>query len=95
GLSRVLAAELSFLLALPTMAAATGYDMLKQYDKIPTDAWPMLLTGSLVAFGVALLAVKTFVAVISRFGFKAFGYYRIAVGLLFLVGYVWGGWTLD
>lgn len=95
GLNRVLAAELSFLLALPTMAAATGYDMLKQYDSIPADAWPMLLTGSLVAFGVALLAVKTFVALIQRFGFKAFGYYRIVLGLLFLVGYVWGGWTLD
>ena len=95
GLSRSLAAELSFLLALPTMAAATGYDLLKQYDQISSNAWPMLLTGGLVAFGVALLAVKAFIVGIDRFGFKAFGYYRILVGLLFLVAYVWGGWTLD
>jgi undecaprenyl-diphosphatase len=95
GLNRALAAELSFLLALPTMAAATGYDLLKQYDQISSNAWPMLLTGGLVAFGVALLAVKAFIVGIDRFGFKAFGYYRILVGLLFLVAYVWGGWTLD
>ncbi|MFZ9499816.1 MAG: undecaprenyl-diphosphate phosphatase, partial [Bacteroidia bacterium] len=76
-------------------AAATGYDLLKQYDQISSSTWPMLLTGGLVAFGVALLAVKAFIVGIDRFGFKAFGYYRILVGLLFLVAYVWGGWTLD
>jgi undecaprenyl pyrophosphate phosphatase UppP len=41
------------------------------------------------------LAVKAFIVGIDRFGFKAWGYYRILVGLLFLVAYVWGGWTLD
>lgn len=95
GLNRVLAAELSFLLALPTMLAATGYDLLKQYDHIPSNAWPMLLSGAAIAFVVALLAVKVFVQWVQHYGFKQFGYYRILIGLLFLALYAQGSLRLD
>lgn len=95
GLNRVLAAELSFLLALPTMFAASGYDLLQQYQHIPGDAWPMLLSGAGIAFVVALLAVKVFVQFVQRYGFKHFGYYRILIGLLFLALYAQGNLRLD
>jgi len=90
GLNRVLAAELSFLLALPTMFAASGYDMLKQYKHIPHDAWPMLVGGAAIAFVVALLAVKVFVRLVQHYGFKHFGYYRIVIGMLCLALYAQG-----
>jgi len=95
GLNRVLAAELSFLLALPTMFAASGYEMFKQYRHIPSDAWPMLLSGAAIAFVVALLAVKVFVQLVQHYGFKQFGYYRILIGLLFLFLYAQGRVRLD
>ncbi len=95
GLNRVLAAELSFLLALPTMFAATGYDLFKQYRHIPSDAWPMLLSGAAIAFVVALLAVKVFVQFVQHYGFKHFGYYRILIGLLFLALYTQGTLRLN
>jgi undecaprenyl-diphosphatase len=94
GLNRVLAAELSFLLALPTMFAASGYDLYKHSHELESHAWPMLLVGAFLAFLVALLAVKVFIGMVQKYGFKHFGYYRIALGLVFLWGYVWGGWTL-
>jgi undecaprenyl-diphosphatase len=95
GLNRVLAAELSFLLALPTMFAASGYDLLKQYPHIPGDAWPMLLGGAAIAFVVALPAVKGFVQLVQRYGFRHFGYYRILIGLVFLALYAQGSLSLD
>lgn len=95
GLNRVLAAELSFLLALPTMFAASGYDMLKQYKHIPHDSWPMLVGGAAIAFVVALLAVKVFVSLVQHYGFKHFGYYRIVIGILCLVLYAQGILSVD
>lgn len=84
GLTRRKAAEFSFFLAVPTMFAATCLDVLKLFLKggIETLAGhiPTLLLGSAVAFVVALLAMKGFVDFLSKYGFKAFGYYRIIVG---------------
>ena len=84
GLTRKRAAEFSFSLAVPTMAGATLLDLL---DLIKEDAdWAtphnisMLLLGCAVAFVVALLAMKWFVAFLTKYGFKAFGIYRIIVG---------------
>ena len=85
GFSRKQAAEFSFLLAVPTMFAASGYDLLKQNGHIHADDLRLLLTGALVAFVVALAAIKAFVAFLNKYGFKHFGYYRIALGVLFLV----------
>ena len=89
GLTRQKAAEFSFFLAVPTMAGATLLDLL---DLLKEDAsWAtahnitMLLLGCAVAFVVALLAMKWFVAFLTKYGFKAFGYYRIIVGGLILL----------
>ena len=83
GLTRKRAAEFSFFLAVPTMAGATLLDLL---DLLKEDtAWAtshnisMLLLGCGVAFIVALLAMKWFVSFLSKYGFKAFGIYRIVV----------------
>ena len=84
GLTRKRAAEFSFFLAVPTMAGATLLDLL---DLLKEDtSWAtshnitMLLLGCAVAFVVALLAMKWFVSFLSKYGFKAFGIYRIVVG---------------
>jgi undecaprenyl-diphosphatase len=88
GFNRVQAAEFSFLLAIPTMFAASGKDLLENYEQINETNLTLLLTGGLVAFLVALAAVKGFVSFLTRYGFKHFGYYRIIIGILFLI-YAW------
>lgn len=85
GLDRKQAAEFSFLLAIPTMFAASGYDLLKEKDNIHSDDITILLIGALVAFIVAIVAVKGFIAFLTKYGFKHFGYYRIILGVLFLI----------
>ena len=84
GLTRKRAAEFSFFLAVPTMAGATLLDLL---DLLKEDtSWAtshnieMLLLGCIVSFSVALLAMKWFVNFLTKYGFKAFGVYRIIVG---------------
>jgi len=84
GFDRKQAAEFSFLLAIPTMFAATGYDLLKSKDAIHSEDMFVLLIGSAVAFLVAIVAVKGFIAFLTRYGFKHFGYYRILLGIVFL-----------
>lgn len=84
GMNRKEAAEFSFFLAVPTMAAATLY---KGYGLLPTlesSQIPILIVGNLVAFVVAILAIKTFIRFLSSHGFKYFGYYRILMGVIFL-----------
>lgn len=85
GFDRKQAAEFSFLLAIPTMFAASGYDLLKERDNIHSNDLMLLGIGALVAFLVAILAVKGFIAFLNKYGFKQFGYYRIVLGILFLV----------
>jgi undecaprenyl-diphosphatase len=84
-LSRTTAAEFSFFLAVPTMLAASAFKLLKNYESITADTLPILLFGNLVAFIVALLAIKAFIGFLTRYGFKAFGWYRIALGLAILI----------
>lgn len=90
GLTRKNAAEFSFFLAVPTMAAATGYKMLKLFTS-PTgfdmlqENIGVLIIGNVVAFIVAMLAIKFFIGFITKYGFKLFGWYRIAIGSLILV----------
>lgn len=91
GLSRKLAAEFSFFLAVPTMTAATTYKLLKYISEngmLNAAEVQTLALGNLVAFAVALVAIRYFVAYLSKHGFAVFGYYRIAIGILFL-GYFW------
>jgi len=84
GLNRKAAAEFSFLLAVPTMFAASAYKLLKDPDHFNSENMPVLLVGNLVAFVVAILAIKIFITFLTRYGFKPFGYYRIILGGLLL-----------
>ena len=84
GLSRQAAAEFSFFLAVPTMLAASAYKLLKDYQTITADTLPTLLLGNVVAFVVAMLAIRFFINFLTRHGFRYFGFYRIALGLLLL-----------
>lgn len=88
-LTRRAAAEFSFFLAVPTMLAATGYEVLKLFlsDKSAVLAVNVttLIVGNVVAFVVALLAIKFFINFVTKYGFKAFGWYRIIVGSAILI----------
>ncbi len=94
-LTRRLAAEFSFFLAIPTMAAATGYKLLETYKTNPeiitnSENMKLLIIGAVVAFIVAMIAIKFFIAYLQKHGFKVFGYYRIIVGVVILV-LLWKG----
>jgi undecaprenyl-diphosphatase len=83
-LTRKLAAEFSFFLAVPTMAAATAkklWDFYKQGLTFEDGQLGMLLVGNVVAFVVALIAIKTFITYVQKNSFRAFGIYRIIAGL--------------
>ena len=95
GLTRQAAAEFSFFLAVPTMLAVTCYSVfLKTYDKSglkgfelilkTEDNTKMFIIGNLVAFIVAVLAIKFFIEIIKKYGFKPWGWYRIIAGILLL-----------
>jgi len=83
-LTRKEAAEFSFFLAVPTMFAATAYKVLKLFldggTEVLMNNMPALVIGNVVAFIVAMLAIKFFISYITKYGFKAFGWYRIIVG---------------
>lgn len=83
-LDRKTAAEFSFFLAVPTMFAASGYKLLQNYKTITPENIDILLIGNVVAFVVALIAIKSFIAFLTKYGFRVFGYYRIVVGLIIL-----------
>ena len=84
-LSRKNAAEFSFFLAVPTMAAASAYKLLKDYKHITTENIDILIIGNIVAFVVALIAIKTFITFLQKHGFKVFGWYRIMLGLTLII----------
>lgn len=85
NLTRRLAAEFSFFLAVPTMCAATGYKLLKGYEQIDQDSIMLLVVGNVVAFVVAMIAIKLFITFLQKYGFRAFGWYRIVVGIILLI----------
>jgi len=91
-MSRKAAAEFSFFLAVPTMFAATAYKMLKFHKEVgfTSDNLPLLLIGNVVAFIVALIAIKGFISYLTKHGFRMFGWYRIVVGTIILVLYFMG-----
>lgn len=102
GLSRKAAAEFSFFLAVPTMLAVTVYSIfvktwgkgtvseMKGYEMIVQDQHHIILflVGNVVAFITAMIAVKFFIAVLTKYGFKAWGWYRIIIGIILLI-YFW------
>lgn len=94
-LSRKTAAEFSFFLAVPTMAAASGYKLLKLFlepsgRELLMDKLNILIVGNVVAFVVAILAIKFFINFLTKYGFKAFGYYRIFAGVLMIILFLCG-----
>lgn len=87
-LTRTSAAEFSFFLAVPTMLGATAkkcYDYYKAGFELSHDQINLLVIGNIVAFIVALLAIKTFIGFLTKNGFKVFGYYRIIAGIILLL----------
>ena len=84
GLDRKTSAEFSFLLAIPVMAAVTGYDLLKHYQDFADANWGAFLVGFITAFIVAYLTIKLFLVFLQRFTFVAFGIYRILFGVILL-----------
>jgi undecaprenyl-diphosphatase len=92
-LNRTLAAEFSFFLAIPTMFAATVlslYDFYKAGLTLTSSQTSALIVGNIVAFIVAIIAIRAFVNFLTKHGFKVFGYYRIVVGVIILILYYLG-----
>lgn len=85
GVERRTAAEYSFFLAVPTMLAASSYDLLRSGADLGEGAWGTIAVGFVVSFIVALVVIKWFIAIVSRIGFAPFAWYRIVVGSLALV----------
>lgn len=82
GCRRSIAAEFSFLLAIPTMCAAVGYDFLKSLHALSTADIPLFAVGFIVSYIVALMTVKAFVAFLNESTLKVFGVYRICFGII-------------
>lgn len=100
GLSRQAAAEFSFFLAVPTMLAVTCYSVfLKTYEASQLKGYElilksdenikMFLIGNVVAFIVAVLAIKFFIGIIKQYGFRPWGWYRIIIGSFLLVYFIY------
>ncbi len=85
GVDRKVAAEFSFVLAIPTMVAATAYSLYKARAELEISAFAQIGVGFVTAFFVALVVVRWVMSVISRIGFTPFGWYRIALGSIMLV----------
>lgn len=87
-LNRKIAAEFSFFLAVPTMLGATTkklYDYYKAGFELNSDQINYLIIGNIIAFIVALIAIKSFIDYLSKKGFKIFGYYRIILGITLII----------
>jgi undecaprenyl-diphosphatase len=87
-LTRSAAAEFSFFLAVPTMVAATGYKIFKFYHEnggFSGEEIKLFLIGNIVAFLVALFAIKFFIEFLKKHGFRLWGIYRVAIGLILLI----------
>jgi len=100
GLNRQTAAEFSFFLAVPTMLAVTCYSVflktyhdsqLKGYELLMQDGenLKLFLIGNIIAFIVSIIAIKFFIGVIKKYGFKPWGYYRIVAGSLLLIYFIY------
>jgi undecaprenyl-diphosphatase len=85
GIGRKAIVEFSFLLAVPTMAAATGYDLLKNYRQYSMDQFDVLGVGFVVSFLMALVAIKALLGYVKHNTFVAFGVYRIVLAVAFAI----------
>jgi undecaprenyl-diphosphatase len=85
GVERKTAAEYSFFLAVPTMLAASSYDLLKSGAELDQSAWGTIAVGFVVSFVVAVVVIRWFIGIVSRMGFAPFAWYRIVAGTIALV----------
>ena len=85
GVDRKAAAEFSFVLAIPTMLAASAYALFKARAELSLDGMGQIVIGFVTAFVVALLVVRAVIALIGRIGFTPFGWYRIGLGMVMLL----------
>jgi len=85
GIKRKTIVEFSFLLAVPTMLAASGYDLYKNGASFSSDQYLVLTLGFLISFVVAIIAIKSFLLLIQKHSFIFFGIYRIILALIFLL----------
>jgi len=92
GVDRRAAAEFSFFLSIPTMAAATVYKVYKDWDQLDFSNGALIGVGFVAAFIAAFIVVKPFLALVSRFGFAPFAFYRIALGLVVIGAIQIGLW---
>jgi undecaprenyl-diphosphatase len=92
GFDRRVAVEFSFFLAIPTMFAATGYDLVKSIHMLSLADVPVFLVGFVTSFFSALVVIKAFLGYVSKHDFSGFAYYRIVFGLLILAFYWHNGW---
>ncbi|HET7851416.1 MAG TPA: undecaprenyl-diphosphate phosphatase [Methyloceanibacter sp.] len=88
GLTRTTIVQFSFLLAVPTMLAATGYDLLKNASAFSASQFGVLAAGFIASFIVALLAIKFLLAFVRTHTFIPFGIYRIAIALIFAFAFL-------
>ena len=86
GADRRSAAEFSFYLAMPTMAGAFAYELYKSWQTISASSPLIIAVGFVVSFIAAWVVVKTFLDYVSSHGFSLFGWWRIVVGSLGLIG---------
>lgn len=92
-LTRQAAAEFSFFLAVPTMFAATAKKLLDFYKDglvVTSEEIKLLVFGNVIAFIVAMLAIKTFIGILNKYGFKWFGVYRIIIGGILIILFMMG-----
>jgi undecaprenyl-diphosphatase len=92
GVDRRAAAEFSFFLSIPTMAAATVYKIYKDWEQLDFSNGALIGVGFVAAFIAAFIVVKPFLALVSRFGFAPFAFYRIALGLVVIGAIQMGLW---
>ena len=88
GLPRREAAEFSFFLAVPTIAGAAVVKASSISDSLHGDQLPLLVTGLVLSFVFALVAIKFFIGIVGRYGFKFFGVYRILLGVVVLTSFI-------
>lgn len=91
GLDKKTATEFSFLLGVPTLMAASLYKLYKALPELSKDDLSLFLLGNVISFVVGWIAIRFFIQMVVRYGFKFFGYYRIVLGAL-VAGFWWFGW---
>lgn len=85
NMNKKMATDFAFLLAIPTMISATGYDLMKSSFTFSSEEIKLLVVGMMISFLVAFVVIKTFLDLVKRFSFAWFGWYRIILGVVFLL----------